>query len=352
MIELGIGRLRPAATEVRSGENSYTDLVLAGLLAQQGRGAAAAEWATGAVQGAAGLWARCLSVATSDLEAVSPDVLGGIGYDLGVVGEHVSVLHVDGSGRVSLLRAASWNIAGTADPASWVYDVSLSGPTGTHTRVVPAAGVLHVRYLPDCRTPWRGVAPWKRAPTLSKLAAEIEAALVREARLPTKQIIPIPQGAGAAGKGIREDIENDGYSTAFPTTTAGGFGAGRTSAPMTDWKVTRLKSEPDDGLVQLCKDIPGQIGVTYGIPNVLTSGGGSETQTREAFRRFVLTAVEPLALIIAGECTRVFERPVEFDLTALAHADIAGRARAFKALVEAGTPAADAALFAGVGVEG
>ena len=36
--------------------------------------------------------------------------------------------------------------------------------------------MLHVRYLPDCRTPWRGVAPWKRAPTLSKLAAEIEAA--------------------------------------------------------------------------------------------------------------------------------------------------------------------------------
>ena len=40
MIELGISRVSPA-TEVRSGEHSYTDLVLAGLLAQQGRGAAA-----------------------------------------------------------------------------------------------------------------------------------------------------------------------------------------------------------------------------------------------------------------------------------------------------------------------
>ena len=65
MIELGISRVSPA-TEARSGEHSYTDLVLAGLLAQQGRGAASAEWATGAVQSAAGLWARCLSVATSD----------------------------------------------------------------------------------------------------------------------------------------------------------------------------------------------------------------------------------------------------------------------------------------------
>ena len=81
MIELGLSSV-PPATEVRSGENSYTDLVLAGLLAQQGRGAEAAEWATGAVQSAAGLWARCLSVATSDLEAVTPEVLGAIGFDL------------------------------------------------------------------------------------------------------------------------------------------------------------------------------------------------------------------------------------------------------------------------------
>ena len=350
MIELGISRMRPA-TEVRSGENSYTDLVLAGLLAQQGGGAgAAAEWATGAVQGAAGLWARCLSVATSDLEAVTPEVLGAIGFDLAVVGEHVSVLQVDGSGRVSLLRAASWNISGGADPATWQYDVSLSGPTGTHTRVVPAAGVLHVRYLPDCRTPWRGVAPWKRAPTLSKLAAEIESALVREVRLPTKMVIPMPQGAGIDTNTLRSDFQNNNFQIAFPTTTSAGFGGGRGSAPMTDWKVTRLKGEPDEGLVGLCKDIPGQVGVLYGIPNVLTSGGGSETQTREAFRRFVLTAVEPLALIIAGECTRVFERPVAFDLAALAHADIAGRARAFKSLVASGMSPADAALFAGVEV--
>ena len=161
VIELGISRPLPA-TEIRSGENSYTDLVLAGLLAQQGRSAAAAEWASGAVVAAAGLWARCLSVAAAEpeLEAVSPDVLGGIGFDLAVVGEHVSVVQVDGSGRVALLRAASWNISGGADPRSWLYDVSLSGPTGTHTRVVPAAGVVHVRYLPDNRTPWRGVAPW------------------------------------------------------------------------------------------------------------------------------------------------------------------------------------------------
>ena len=278
-------------------------------------------------------------------------MLGAIGFDLGVVGEHVSVLHVDGSGRVALLRASSWNISGSADPATWQYNVSLSGPTGTHTRIVPADGVLHVRYLPDNRTPWRGVAPWKRAPTLLKLAAEIEAALVREVRLPTKMIIPLPQGTSDVSKdGLRNQLQNHTYQVAFPGTTAGGHGAGRTSAPLTDWKPYRLKSEPDEALVGLCKDAPGQVGVLYGTPNVLTSGGGSETQTREAFRRFVLPAIEPIALIVAREFTRVFEVPVELGLSQLAHADIAGRARAFKALVGSGMPAADAALFAGVEV--
>ena len=64
----------------------------------------------------------------------------------------------------------------------------------------------------------------------------------------------------------------------------------------------------------------------------------------------MLTAIEPLALIVARELQRVFEQPVELDLSQLAHADIAGRARAFKALVASGMPAADAALFAGVEV--
>ena len=344
MIELGISRVRPA-TEVRSGEHSYTDLVLAGLLAQQGRGAAAAEWASGAVQGAASLWARCLSVATSDLEAVTPEVLGGIGFDLAVVGEHVSILQVDGTGRVALLRAASWNIAGGADPRSWIYDVSLSTPTGTTTRVVPADGVLHCRYLPDNRTPWRGVAPWKRSPSLSKLAAEVEAALIREVRLPTKIIIPMPQGGNIDTNTLRSDFQNQDFQIAFPTTTSAGYGAGRSSAPLSDWKVTRLKSEPEEALVGLCRDIPGQAGILYGIPTVMSSGTGSESIVREAFRRFVLTAIEPLALIVSRELTRVFEQPISLDLSELAHADIAGRARAFKALTGAGMSPSDAAEF-------
>ena len=100
----------------------------------------------------------------------------------------------------------------------------------------------------------------------------------------------------------------------------------------------------------LCRDIPSQIGILYGIPTVMSSGTGSESIVREAFRRFVLTTISPIALIVSRELTRVFEMPIELDLSELAHADIAGRARAFKALVGSGMPAADAAEFAKIEV--
>ena len=80
----------------------------------------------------------------------------------------------------------------------------------------------------------------------------------------------------------------------------------------------------------------------------MSSGTGSESIVREAFRRFVLTAIEPLARIVAREFARIFEVPGKLDLSQLGYADIAGRARAYKALVASGLPAADAARFAGV----
>lgn len=210
--------------------------------------------------------------------------------------------------------------------------------------------MLHVRYNSDKNTPWRGVAPWRRAPTLATLAAEIEVQLVKEARLPVQQIIPLPSGTGkATGTNIKAQLnDGSGSGVMMPETFAGGLGGGRQGAPQRDFKVSRLQGEPTDGLVMLCKDVPNQIGGLYGIPPVLTSGGGSETQTREAFRRLILTAIDPLARLIEFELSRSLGEPVALDLDQLGAYDIAGRARAFKALTGAGMSPADAAHFAGL----
>ena len=259
----------------------------------------------------------------------------------------MAVLHVDSDG-VQFLRASSWDIAGSADRRSWVYNVTLSGPTGTHTRIATADGVLHVRYNSDRNSPWRGVAPWRLAPTLATLAAEIEAQLLKEAKLPTQQIIPIPIGTGTAIAGNIKTQLHDGSGVVMPETTNSGYGGGRQGAPQRDFRISRLQAEPADGLVALCKDVPSQVGNLFGIPTVLSSGGGSETVTREAFRRLVLTTIDPLARLIEFELSRSLGEPVELDLDQLGAYDIAGRARAFGVLTKAGMSPADAAHFAGL----
>ena len=156
MIELGISA---GPAEVRESD-SYSDLAVAGLLATANRRDPISS-ASGAVRIAAGLWARCLATAAVDHPAVTAEVLASIGSDLAMVGEHVAAVQVDRSG-VQLLRASSWDVQGGPDPSTWRYRLSLPGPGTMETRTLLPAAVLHVRYLPDNRRPWCGVAPWRR----------------------------------------------------------------------------------------------------------------------------------------------------------------------------------------------
>ena len=150
------------------------------------------------------------------------------GGTLAIVGEHVSVLQVEGSGRVTLLRAASRGTSRAQRTRQRGCTTSrLSGPTGTlHAGSPGRWRAARAATCPTTGPPGEASAPWKRAPTLSKLAAEVEAALVREARLPTKQIIPMPQGSQGSTQNILDGINDEQGRIILPTTTAGGHGAG------------------------------------------------------------------------------------------------------------------------------
>ena len=75
----------------------------------------------------------------------------------------------------------------------------------------------------------------------------------------------MPQGGNIDTNTLRSDFQNQDFQIAFPTTTSAGYGAGRSSAPLSDWKVTRLKSEPEEALVGLCRDIPAKQGSCMGF---------------------------------------------------------------------------------------
>ena len=69
---------------------------------------------------------------------ITAPTMDTIGRALCRAGESLHVIDVRG-GRVTLTPAASWNVLGSDDPESWLYRVTLNGPTTSRTLTVPAA---------------------------------------------------------------------------------------------------------------------------------------------------------------------------------------------------------------------
>ena len=100
MIELGIAPPPKARPEIRT---DATVQLITALTAAAGAGAVQ-TWAAGAVECAAGLWARGLSTAAvPDGIPVGPRLLAEIGRDLARHGEAVYLVDVAPRGRVRLL---------------------------------------------------------------------------------------------------------------------------------------------------------------------------------------------------------------------------------------------------------
>ena len=85
---------------------------------------------------------------------------------------------------------------------------------------------------------------------------------------------------------------------------------------------------------------------------MLGSGGADATGLREGLRQLYHVTLQPVARIVEAELARVLEVDVALDLSALAAADVQGRARAFRALVggsnQNGIEVAEARRLAGL----
>ena len=295
MIELGISE--GPVVEVRQQGAEGLDLI-AGLLSGSG-GDTVRDAALGGLQIAAGRVARALAVATveGDGGLLTPDLLSGMGYDLIRQGESLHLFAVDLAGRPSLLRASTTVpvVSGSADPRSWRYSLSVPGPSIDRTVSAVADEVCHVRINASPWQPWRGRSPLRVATLTGRLAEGLAFALDRESRIPSKAIIPMPQGVAVpTQQSIRRFLTDAEMSVVLPPTTAGGFGSGRTSAPMRDWTPSRLVPAWPAAGVDLHALVLQEVLGVCGIPPALAPGANAAGPTlREANREFLTTTVQP-----------------------------------------------------------
>ena len=362
MIELGIAH---APVERRN----YTEFRINAAVAEAA-GAAVRGAAFGAVELAAGMYARAFAAAEVDppgarTASLTPLLLASMARRLLTGGEWLGAIEVDPGGAVELREASSWDVRGGPAPASWRYSVTTSGPSSSTTEVMPAAGVVHVRYATRPGEPWRGRSPLSFAEDSRALAAALELRLGQELAGPVGQIIALPQDAGGeAGEGeggeggegadplapLRRELGALGGRLALVETTAAGWGEGRAAAPSSDWTVRRLGADPPAALGLLRAAVEQCVLGVLGVPGALADASSDGTSQRESYRRWLHGSVQPLARLVEHELSSKLDTRARLSFRRLEAGDVAGRARAWRGFVgkEASMDDAEARRLAGL----
>lgn len=330
---------------------SYTDAVVQAIAAQAAGGVTATIGGVGALEAAAGVIGRALAGATVDgpdpfKKALTPEVLGTIGRELIRRGEAVYLIQVPNGNEatVRLFPAGSWDVAGQYDPEGWRYQTHLSGPSGQESRTVAAAAVLHFRYAVDPARPWRGIGPVQAADVAGRLAAGIEGTLANESQGPHGTLIGIPKdGESPTLDNLKRDLGAlKGRAT---LVESGGWDAGPNRGQAFAM-LQRLGFNPPAAAVEAHAGAQRTILAACGVPVELVEASEGTGQ-REAWRRLLFGTVAPMARGIALELQAKLDPGVSLTFPELRASDLAGRARAYKQLTEAGMKDADARELTG-----
>ena len=325
MIELGITRVVP---ERRAA--SYTDAVVAAVLAAASHPKTGSSAATAALEMAAGRIARALASGASNHPAVTAPLLADVGRQIIRRGEAIYDLAVGASG-VRFVPAAASDIQGGPDPASWRYRLNIPAPSGMYQVTRERAGVAHFVYARDPARPWVGLGPLQWAALTGSLAGHVEGALSDEASAPVGSVIPLPEGTQASDT-FKGEFEGLRGRIAFPETLARGSGD-MGGAPHRDYKPERIGAAPGAALVSLRQDVELSVLSACGVPPPVAIGVTDGTAIREAYRQFLFLTVRPLGTLIAATLSEVLGELVTLTFDELGAADIVGRARAWRALV-------------------
>ena len=156
-------------------DSNYTDVVTQGLLSQASGEVTAGL--TSAVEICSGWWGRAFSSAEVRPAGILADALklhlGYIGRQLVTSGEIVFAL--DFSGGLTFLPASTVTVQGGPNPRTWMYELTLPGPSSTLTRKrVSAESILHITYARSPSTPWQGVGPIEASRTTRQLLDNLD----------------------------------------------------------------------------------------------------------------------------------------------------------------------------------
>ena len=337
-------------------DSSYTDALIASLIRQaRGRTAGTALTSeTGALESAAGLVGRAFMACEVSgdpmfVAALTPQIMELIGRALLRRGD--AVFFLDTSKGLTLLPAQTHSITGGPLPSSWTYDLSLAGPGEITTmRPVRAEAVAHFRYGCDVETPWRGNAPLGVARAIGDLVAEATSYLTQESGAPRGSFLSTPKdGEDSTISELIADVKTAQGAMLFVEGMADGWEGGDQASG--DWGVKHFGPSVGAGMVEVAKMARSEALGALGINEALFGGGADSAALRESWRLALFSLIGPLGNLVESELRAKIDPSISLSWTELRASDLAGRARAFKTMVEAGKTVEEATQIAGLMLE-
>ena len=341
-------RLPWTKPKIETRSEGYTDSLVAAMVALAAGDVPQDKVA--ALEIASGLWQRGFASAKVSpfnmaTATLTPGVLGHIGRWLHSKGELVLELRTDGV-RPRLDSAGAWSITGGPDRDTWEYDITVSGPSESVTRSLPAQRVMHLQYAYSPTEPWRGISPLDASATTKTLLTRLEEKLGQEAGAAVGSVIPVPS-VDNSGQ-LQSDLRSMRGEVTLVESTASGWGGGTQAAPSGDYQPRRLGPNPPQSLETLRDSTAREILSASGVPASLL-GQSDGTLAREDFRRFLHSTLTPVAAIILPVLRDGLDTPdLDLNFDGLYAADLSGRARSFSSMVQAGMPLDRAAALAGL----
>ena len=274
--------------------------------------------------------------------SITPAWLAGAVRDLIRHGEHLSKITVV-NGRVLLIPSSAWNVTGDADPASWVYDVQLPGPSSMRTERLPSSGVVHFMWSTSRTTPWAGCGPLTNCGLSARILGGLSRRLGDRAGQPTGSFLPVPihdhdpADNSSLNDELGSNISNAMGRMLIVNTTSGGHGD-RAAAPARDYSPTSFGLDLGTGeAATLLDQVEGRVFSACGVPIGLGGSASSGQAVSSLYRQFLFGPIQGLAARLAHELEVKLEvKPIEFTFNRMGHIPVVERATAIARLIKMG----------------
>ena len=192
-----------------------------------------------------------------------------------------------------------------------------------------------MKYSTVSEANFQGLSPLYQAQQTAGLLYELDRRIDEEAQTSTGQILSFTMDSSEP-----DNLKNYQDHYKFLQKLKGGLFVERQNRERGSRQSfvgrTRLGPEFNNSIVDLRDRLEANIAAVFNVPIELLIADGEGTATREAFRRFILTTVQPLAIRAAEEFSEKLEDNIEFKFEQLRSADLQGIGRAIKSLVASG----------------